>query len=487
MSVDEELSRALADMTRTLKPQPDPYGRIRARYRRTRRRRTTGLAMAVVVSFTGGAFAVAGPAGTPPPPPSVDSDGSFQRYLAWGEKLLQSPPRGAVAQDPDYVRTLGETLLAAQQRGEFERLTAPVRTVKVLFVDDVGGRRIALAAFVRNEPDPGTGWPNASVWLAADEGASAQELGSKAAVVQGPGDDMRPYESLAVPDSASPTPGDDAVHVAIVPDGCVFATAPVTDLNHWTDEPTRSYLVRTPQAKRAEWWRVTCAGVVREVRPGPGSLAPHGISDAQLTAALSRARGTADRDLSRMVLSTATEGWGYSVSGLPSVVWGGRITEIPTGTAGTAPATSAGSDVVPPKFDGRTTVLAAPAIGGGWLGYVEIEYDRPGPDHSGSTAVSFETRTDPADPSGVLAVPLDDDPKTLLVVTPAAATTVRAVRDGREVARAPVTGEGVVLAVPDTSLGLVVEALDGSGTLVATGTVAAVEGDHTPRETSTWD
>jgi hypothetical protein len=53
--------------------------------------------------------------------------------------------------------------------------------------------------------------------------------------------------------------------------------------------------------------------------------------------------------------------------------------------------------------------------------------------------------------------------------------------------RAPVTGEGVVLAVPDTSLGLVVEALDGSGTLVATGTVAAVEGDHTPRETSTWD
>jgi hypothetical protein len=45
----------------------------------------------------------------------------------------------------------------------------------------------------------------------------------------------------------------------------------------------------------------------------------------------------------------------------------------------------------------------------------------------------------------------------------------------------------VVLAVPDTSTGLVVEALDGSGALIATGTVAAVGEDQRPRETYAWD
>lgn len=82
-----------------------------------------------------------------------------------------------MAVDDEHFREL-----AAQRRGEFSRLTAPVTGVRILFADDVDDRRVALAAFVRNRPDPVTGWPSAAVWLVADKGASARELASTAAI-----------------------------------------------------------------------------------------------------------------------------------------------------------------------------------------------------------------------------------------------------------------------------------------------------------------
>ncbi|PYC60792.1 hypothetical protein C7C45_33455, partial [Micromonospora arborensis] len=153
MTVDEELSRALAELSGTLTPQPDPYGRARARYRRSRQRRLGGLALALVVSVGGAAFAIADPGRTTQPPPA-DSTESSAPVVAWSDKLLQSPPRGVVGQDSGYVRQLSELLLAAQRRGDIPRMDVPVTAVKVLFVDDVGGQRIALAAFVRDQPDP---------------------------------------------------------------------------------------------------------------------------------------------------------------------------------------------------------------------------------------------------------------------------------------------------------------------------------------------
>ncbi|TWJ21372.1 hypothetical protein [Micromonospora endolithica] len=321
MTVDEELSRALDDLTRGLTPQPDPYGRVVARHRRARQRRAVGLTTAVVVSLTGAVVAVGGP-GTPAQPPPADSTDPVPPVLAWSEKLLQSPPRGAVARDAAYVRGLTDLLSAAQRSGDIARLRGvPVREVRVLFVDDVGGRRIALAAFVREEPDPNTGWPSAAVWLVAPEGADAEELADSNAI-RSVSDALEPVESMVLEDTA-PRSGEPAVQVAIAPAECVFLSSPMpVDPARWTPEPTSSYLVRTPQTRRPEWWRVDCGPVTRRVVPAPGSLVTGPITDAQLATAMSRSRGTADAERSRALVQQTAQTQGYRASALPTVVWG---------------------------------------------------------------------------------------------------------------------------------------------------------------------
>ncbi|MBM7491406.1 hypothetical protein JOD64_002628 [Micromonospora luteifusca] len=475
MTVDKELSRALAELTRTLTPRPDPYGRARARYRRMRQRRLGGLALALVVSVGGAAFAVAGPGRTTQPPPA-DSTEPFAHVLAWSDKLLQSPPRGAVAQDSTYIGQLSELLLATQRRGELPRLTVPVSTVKVLFADDVDGQRIALAAFVRDQPDPATGWPSAAVWLVAEEGASAQKLASTAAA-RGTSDALEPYESLAVDDPSSPGK---AVHVAIAPAGCAFLSSPLpTDAFRWTPEATGSYLIRTPQTQRPEWWRVDCGTVTRKMTPGPGSLGVEPITDAQLATAMSRVRGSATEQRARELVDQYAQSEGYRLSGLPKVVWGGHVAGIPSGTIDGSP--SAGK---PSTESATVTVLAAPTVGGGWVGEVTIDPDQPRSDGAVSTSTYFTVATDPTDPAGLLAVSLDGDaaggegPQALLVVAPAAATTVR-VRSAGRVAATAVSGSGALLTVPRPTAGLVVEALDASGGTLATGQVAKAGGLQT--------
>lgn len=479
MTTDDELSQALAELSRTLTPQPDPYGRARARYRRSRQRRLGGLVLALVVSVGSTAFAIASPGQTTQPLPA-DPTESIAPVLAWSDRLLQSPPRGAVARDSGYVRQLSEQLLAAQRRGEFSRLTVPVSGVKVLFADDVDGQRVALAAFVRNQPDP-DGWPSAAVWLVADEGASAQELASTTAV-RGVSDALEPYESLAVD-------GPEAAHVAIAPAGCVFLSSPLPDGNtfRWTPEPTGSYLVRTARTQRPEWWRVDCGAVTRQMTPGPGSLASKPITDAQLATAMSRVRGSVEQQRARGLVYQWAQSEGYRLTALPSVVWGGHLTGLPTGLADTSPA--AGE---PSVEDGQVTVLAAPTVGGDWVGEVSIAPDQARSDGVLSTGTSFTATADPTDPAGVLAVSIDDDPgdsegqQFLLVVTPAAATTVRVLRDGREVARSTVSGSGTAMQVPRPTAGLVVEALDASGGTVASGQVSK-QGARRTTETNTWN
>ncbi|WP_433314092.1 hypothetical protein ACQP0U_31225 [Micromonospora sp. CA-269861] len=480
MTVDDELSRALSELSRTLTPQPDPYGRARARYRRSRQRRLGGLVLALVVSVGSTAFAIASPGRTTQPLPA-DPTESIAPVLAWSDRLLQSPPRGAVAGDSSYVRQLSEQLLAAQRRGEFSRLTVPVSGVKILFADDVDGRRVALAAFVRSQPDPVTGWPSAAVWLVADEGASAQELASTAAV-RGVSDALEPYESLAVD-------GPESAHVAIAPTGCVFLSSPLPDGDtfRWAPEPTGSYLVRTAKTKRPEWWRVDCGAVTRQLMPGPGSLASKPITDAQLATAMSHVRGSVEQQRARELVYEWAQSEGYRLTALPSVVWGGHVAGLPTDPASESP--SAGE----PSAEGaQVTVLTAPTVGGGWVGEVSIAPDQPRSDGVLSTGASFTTMTDPTDPSGVLAVSVDDGAagdegqQVLLVVTPAAATTVRVLRDGQEVARSAANGSGTVMRVPRPTDGLVLEALDGSGRTIAGGQVAEQGAQRTP-ETDTWN
>ncbi|WP_430498674.1 hypothetical protein ACQRWP_26850 [Micromonospora trifolii] len=480
MTVDDELSQALAELSRTLTPQPDPYGRARARYRRSRQRRLGGLVLALVVTVGSTAFAIASPGRTTQPLPADPSE-SIAPVLAWSDRLLQSPPRGAVAGVSSYVRQLSEQLLAAQRRGEFSRLTVPVSGVKVLFADDVDGHRVALAAFVRNQPDPVTGWPSAAVWLVADEGASAQELASTASV-RGVSDALEPYESLAVD-------GPEEAHVAIAPAGCVFLSSPLPDGNtfRWTPEPTGSYLVRTARTQRPEWWRVDCGAVTRQITPGPGSLASKPITDAQLATAMSRVRGSAEQQRARELMYQWAQSEGYRLTALPSVVWGGHLAGLPTGLGDTSPA--AGEPLVE---DAQVTVLAAPGVGGDWVGEVSIAPDQPRSDGVLSTGTSFTATADPTDPAGVLAVSIDDDTggsegqQLLLVVTPAAATTVRVLRDGQEVARSAVSGSGTAMQVPRPTAGLVVEALDVSGGTIASGQVSK-QGSRRTTETDTWN
>ncbi|MGC5289036.1 hypothetical protein [Micromonospora sp. DT231] len=484
MTVDEEVGQALAELSRNLTPQPDPYGRARARYRRSRQRRMGGLALALVVSVGGAAFAIADPGRTTPPPP-VDSTESIAPVLAWSDRLLQSPPRGVIGQDSGYVRQLSELLLAAQRRGDIPRLAVPVTAVKVLFVDDVGGQRIALAAFVRDQPDPATGWPSAAMWLSADEGASAEKLASTNAG-RGVGDGLEPYESLALGDPSGPGK---TIHVAVAPAGCVFLTSPLPTGTafQWTPEPTGSYLIRTPETQRPEWWRVDCGTVTRKMTPGPGSLLPGPLTDAQLATAMSRVRGSVPEQRARLLVSGYAKSAGYQLTALPSVVWGGHVTGLPARSADGSPAAGGSTE------SGRTTILAAPAAGGGgWVGEVTIDLDQPRANGVIGTGASFTVATDPTDPAGVLAVSIDSDiigdeaPRALLVVTPAAATRVRVAQDGREVATAAVSGSGAVVPVPDSMTGLVVEALDASGRTLASGQVAG-EGAQSIFETDTWN
>ncbi|PYC71089.1 hypothetical protein C7C45_11760 [Micromonospora arborensis] len=483
MTVDEELSRALAELSGTLTPQPDPYGRARARYRRSRQRRLGGLALALVVSVGGAAFAIADPGRTTQPPPA-DSTESSAPVVAWSDKLLQSPPRGVVGQDSGYVRQLSELLLAAQRRGDIPRMDVPVTAVKVLFVDDVGGQRIALAAFVRDQPDPATGWPSTAMWLSADEGASAEELVSTNAV-RGVSDGLEPYESLALGDPSGPGK---VIHVAIAPAGCVFLSSPLPNGTafQWTPEPTGSYLIRTPKTQRPEWWRVDCGAVTRKMIPGPGSLLPDSITDAQLATAMSRVRGSVPEQRARLMVSEYAKSRGYQLAALPSVVWGGHATGLPARSTGGSPAADASLE------SGEATILAAPAAGGGWIGQVTIDLDRPRLNGVIGTGASFVVTADPTDPAGVLAVSIDSDnigdegERTLLVVTPAAATRVRVAQDGREVATAAVSGAGAVVPVPHSMTGLVVEALDASGRTLASGQVAG-DGAASTLETDTWN
>ncbi|MFD6678820.1 hypothetical protein [Micromonospora parva] len=481
MRADEELGRALAELSSTLTPQPDPYGRVRTRYRRMRQRRLGGLVLALVVSVGGTAFAVAGPARTTQPPPANPNE-SIAPVMAWSDKLLQSPPRGAVARDTGYVRQLSDLLLDAQRRGDFPNLTVPVNAVKVLFIDDVDDQRIALAAFVRDRPDPVTGWPSAAVWLVAEKGASAEKLASTGSV-RGTSDALEPYESLSVDDPSGPGK---AIHVAIAPAGCVFLTAPALNGNafQWASEPTGSYLIRTPQTQRPEWWRVNCGEVTRKITPGPGSLAAEPITDTQLATAMSRVRGDVKAQRARELVYQSAQSAGYRLTALPSVVWGGHVAGVPTGGSPTAGE--------PPVTNGQVTVLAAPAVDGSWVGEVTIEPDQPRSDSVISTGTSFTVSTDPTDPASVLAVPINGaavgggDQQFLLVVTPAAATTVRVLRDGQEVARAPASGSGAALTVPRPTAGLVVTALDGSGRTLASAKVSDEGGQGTP-ETDAWN
>lgn len=463
MTVDERVSRILGEMVADLTPVPDPYDRVRARYRRRQRRRMAAAGAGLTALVLVGGVVVVRPGGGDSPSEATVDQQSWRNVTAWSERLVQSPPRGAAAGDSAFVAELSSQLLDRQRRGEYSRKEA-MSAVHVLFVDDLGPYRVALAAFVRTTHAPNF-WAHASMWVAGRKGASAAELAAPANVVGG-SDAVEPYTHTSLENLAV---ADQQVHLAIAPAGCQFETAAWPGVRDWVPEPTGSYLVRTPPTVRPEWWRVTCDGVLREKAPSPIIREPVDLSAAEIDKALSRARGKVHLKWAEADLRLAAQNWGYEVTDLPSVVWNGRI-EGTTPSGGTS-------------FDGTATVLAAPQVGGGWRGEVLIAYERETPTGSLGASAPFYRPTDPSDPSAVVVIPLDQRGPTL-VITPEAATGVRATRDGQVVAQAPVKDASAVLTIP-VGDDVVVEALDAAGAVLGSGTVANDTGVE-PAATSTW-
>ncbi|GIG91269.1 hypothetical protein Pen02_62050 [Plantactinospora endophytica] len=451
-------------MTEQLTPVPDPYARVLARHRRMLRRRAVaaGLAVVAVLVVTGVVVAGTGHRGTPDgsvvatPKPTTPEG----RAQVWVDRLVQSPPRGAVGGDSAYMTALHQKIRTEQEAGRFAQLTMPMRDVRVLFVDDVGPVRVAFVAFVMAEPDPDSGTANAGRWLVAEAGAAPEVLGNPEAV-QAVSPRLQPHEQLTL--YSEPRSSSGLYVVSIAPDGCDFATAPRSALTGpspvWTREPTGSYLVRPPNTLRNEWWQITCDGVLRERVPGPRSALRGELTEAHLDQAIAGARGTPDDQHARSAIREADSSVRTHARELPTLFWGGRT----TGTPGK-------------EYDGAAAVAAAPILGGGWTGILTVEYDEPTPRGAlGSPAVFFDTTVDLADPRSLLAIPLQPSDSTLLVVSPVGAKHVRAVQDGRELVRAQVSDGAALLVVPSTDK-IVLEGLDASGSVIGTGEIASLPG-----------
>lgn len=331
-----------------------------------------------------------------------------------------------------------------RQRAGAYGVSGPITEVNVLYVDDVGSTRVAFVAFHLENPDPSTSWANASAWFVARPGASAAELASPASTA-GIGQALQPFEIRSNP--GSPGAQSAGVVIGLAPAGCVVESPPLPALDAWAPEPTGSYVVRTAATERAQWWRVVCAGVVKEVRPAETARSAGPLTEPQLDSALAAARGRVDRNLARDAI-TSTVDSANRVTGPARVVWGGRVTGVR-------------NDV-----DGTAVVAAAPWVGGGRQLSLDIRHDQPGPEGPNDTGVRTWVSDDPGDPTAILPVRLGEGFSMLLVV-PDGVTSVRAVRDGVVLDTAEVTDQAAVVDAPGAEK-VLFEALDRHGTVVAT-------------------
>jgi hypothetical protein len=439
MTVDELVGQALQDLAGQARPQPEPYGRVRLRYQQQRRRRQTTWAAGMVVVLLA-VWALGTPCAEPAPPPAS----GFDAVRMWAQRLADSPVRGQVAAaDPGYVQAVAAQVTQHRQDGVY--LTQyRVRAVKVLFVDDVGPWRVAFVALPLIGPSA-TGWQNASAYFMAPRGADASTL-TKAESLRGYSDGLEPVEQGQFDGG---TAGTETALVALAPDGCAFSSAAWPELTDWQPEPTGSYLVRTKATLRSEWWRVECGGRIRAEMPAPYDAGNLAITDDVVTQQLGLARGTPTRELARRALTNERGAYGNNLSGLPRLVWGGRVT-WPAGSESTLP--------------GITTVTAAPLLKGGWSGSVSLDLDAVTGGQLGAS-VPFWVDFDPTAPGSTLALRLGQEASGVLVIAPQKAVKVRAERAGSILAEASVVNDAAVLVVPDP-MTATFEALDAAGKVI---------------------
>ncbi len=478
----------------TVQPQPGPVPA-----RRPRRRRWI-IAGIVLLSVAGVLVALA----------ATDEPRRAEGPEGWVDALVDGPPRGALGADGSFAGALTDgvteilradgyipvPLLAVDQREH------PEQEVRLLFADDVEDQRIALLALrLPSEPDPASSHAGRTkvIWLAGPRAATAHALLSVLTARPMPGVFAGSVPAAPVPvavvgpDRAGADiypsgclRGSACALVAVTPPGCAISTAPVTDLSEFRAEPTGSFLVRTAVTYRAEYWRVTCDGVVRQERPAPPLWQRSPPSGEEVDAALAGAGFLVPAEL---VTEEVYEGMSLCLNALESTFGGGLLGPARLVWAGSPTGLgTAGLDGPP-----LAMVMVAPSVRSTWVGVLSVRRRLPnGPDVGES--VVFRVGTDPTATDALLAVAVTV-PRTMqevaagdnwefvrwvvLVVAPAA-TTVRLVDpDGPTSMESVVVGGAAVLSVPDGAepATLHVAADDADGSLLGT-TVIATAGSR---------
>jgi hypothetical protein len=162
-----ELRNAFRELAAGVKPQPEPYARLMARSRRRRFSRwVTGCVAAVAAAVLA---PVALNAANDPGPDVGIIDNSVLLITPWTRKLIDAPVRGGLAGDADLVEEAGKALRTLK--------SGPMSgyPVKVLFIEDVGDKRLVVA--VRHNRTHQVG-----VVVAAPRGARGEQFAAAALV-----------------------------------------------------------------------------------------------------------------------------------------------------------------------------------------------------------------------------------------------------------------------------------------------------------------
>jgi hypothetical protein len=456
-----------------------------------RRRRWLVAGVVVVVI---GAAATAVVLGSPPPPTppltTIDLDGR----LGWVEKLVDAPPRGAVAGDGTFTRELTDRVTQLIRAGTDHRhLTAvdemphPDQDVKLIYADDIDDRRIVLLALRL----PYESWTSAPaypeplamrgririVWVSGPRGSSPGYL--TAAFNQRPPLDLLVGSMLPSPllvatvgaaqwlglGATGCDPGVPCTMVALTPPGCTIATAAHGDPSEFRDAPDGSYLVRTAATYRFERWRVTCDGVVREEGFASPMWRTDPPSDEAVDAALETSGLTAvelasgdARNLTFQALAFMQAWTGLPMTEPARVRWTGRLPD------------ARGLD------HSALALVAVARVGSLWLaGYSVVESADDGTE--AYSVGSYLLDEDPTASGRMVAIPIEDG---ILAIPPPGAATVRYVRPGTgATTESPVVGGVALLPAAPASRLLAgqIKALDAAGTPVAVDVGAVVFGD----------
>lgn len=484
---DEQLRAVFAELVEQVWPMPAPLARLQTLHRRDRRRRAMAIGAVMAVALVATSLVATGIGGAARQSELSGDERATANRQVWVDRLVNGPARGGLAADHSFVTALTQALNTRQQTSD-TGVNPALRSAKVLFVDDIDKARVAIVVFRQSadspRPDGTRERPHTPIttWLVAERGAAPQTL----AAALRPGNygwqnGLMPFQSDLVP-LGRVTEGGGAISIGLAPPGCQVSSADLPSVTQWRAEPTGSYVVRTAADRRPEWWRVTCAEVIRSLAPAPindGGTAE--ISDAELDRALAGAGGI-DRATVRSDVSMTAQVWGYTVTARPTLVWAGAI---PDGEARNERTNEAA-----PMTNAWATVVAAPRVGGGWIGQAMVHHDPLDNGHGSSSGygVSFQTSADPTGPDEVLAIQVwpqstggtptaaATSPRLrglILTIVPEATARVRVLRDGRPEASAEVRHRSAVLWAGLNAKGISIETTDAAGR--TTGTAALVE------------